>query len=444
MEANMSLMNFIANTFGFQDTECDSTGACDVTIEDGKVVGNPYHQFGADRTILNREQLGYAYEKISCVGGSIDLISNNMEMIEPVFWDEQSRETLEYLTDKKLRALRNLFEKPNAVDNRKTLISKSVKAYCLMGVIYYLFYLDKSNDIISLKVVDDCNVVPTVDLTNQRISSYSIQNNGAFSGEYIFDGSYYTNSSNKYMVLAPYVNSSAMTQYLPASPLQSCGVEALMYWFGCYHNKSLLQNGARPSIIFMIKSMLTGKHREQLRSEIRLRHSGAGNAGNAMILDGAADKEIKQLSQSNKDMEFGTVLEAAESAIYKRLGTNWILDKKINSKDFPKGMEMLYDMTICPLFQGIFNHIFDVYKKYNNDYSKYRIFYLEQDVPALRPRFLAMMKDIPSLGIFTIKERRKMYNYKPLGDERDDELSVQTVKVTQTGNSGVNNTDFSQ
>jgi hypothetical protein len=48
-------------------------------------------------------------------------------------------------------------------------------------------------------------------------------------------------------------------------------------------------------------------------------------------------------------------------------------DKKINSKDFSKGMEMLYDMTICPLFQGFFNHIFDVYKKRNKNIQLYTI-----------------------------------------------------------------------
>ena len=54
-----------------------------------------------------------------------------------------------------------------------------------------------------------------------------------------------------------------------------------------------------------------------------------------------------------------------------------------------------------------------------------------------------MMKDLPNLQIFTVAERRAMYNFKPLGDERDDELVVQTVRVTQTSNNGENTTGFS-
>jgi len=145
-------------------------------------------------------------------------------------------------------------------------------------------------------------------------------------------------------------------------------------------------------------------------------------------------------------MEFSEVLSAAEDAIYKRLGVNWVLGKNIDTKDLPTGMQMLYDETICPMFQDIYNHLFDVFKQYNTN-TKYRdmvIFYLEQDIPALRGRFLEIMKAMPAMGIFRVSERRKMYNYPPLGDERDDELAVQSVRVTQTGASGENTTSFTK
>ena len=279
-------------------------------------------------------------------------------------------------------------------------------------------------------------------MRNSKIDNYTVMNSGAFDGKYISSGSYYQHEQNANIILAPFINSSPQIKYRPASFLQGCGIEALMYWFGCYHNKSLLTNGARPSLAILIKSMLNPKHREKLREEIRVRHSGSNNAGSAIILDGAADKDIKQLSQNNKDMEFNAALESAKAAIQERLGTNWVLGKNINSRDLQKGMEIFFDMTVCPMFQGIFNHIFDVYKYFNPKHNNLSIFYLEQDVPALRPRFLAMMKDLPNLGIFTIAERRKLYNYPPLGDDRDNDLAIQTVKVTQTGASGTNDTEF--
>jgi len=438
----MSFSDFITNRLGFKSQSCDS-GGYDVQIQDGKIIGNPYCDMGISKSVLSKSELGIAYEKISCVATSIDLISNNMQMIEPMFWNDEKRESVEYPADKKLKMLRNRFEKPNSTDNRKTFISKSVKNYNLFGVVYYGFILDLANQITSIKILDDANVVPFVDMSGSKIDNYTVNNAGIYSGKYLFNGSYYTNEDDPKKILAPYINNSACFQYIPASPLQGCGLEVLMYWFGCYHNKSLLSNGARPSLAILIKSLLNPKHREQLREEIRLRHSGSSNAGSAIILDGSADKEIKQLSQNNKDMEFNAILKSSEDSIYKRLGTNWVLGEKINSKDLQKGMEIFFDMTVCPMFQGMFNHIFNVYKYYNSTYNNLSIFYLEQDIPALRPRFLSVMKDMPNLGIFTIGERRKMYGYQLLGDERDNELTVQTVKVTQTGNSGTNDTEFS-
>lgn len=434
----MGIGDFLMNRIGFRS---DDPGTCETQIQNGRLIGDPYRDFGTENRILTDNELAWAYEKISCVGTGIDLISNNMQMIDPVFWDDEKREAVEYPKDVKLKLFRKLLENPNAIDDRMTLTSKAVKNFILFGVVYYAFMLDNKNQIISIKILDNFNLTPNVDIANDKIDNYIVNNSGAYNGTYIFNGKYYASSGQK--IIVPLINNSPSPQYMPSSILQGCGIEALLYWFGCYHNKSLLSNGARPSLIFLIKSMLSKKHREQLREEIRIRHSGAGNAGSAVIIDGSADKEVKQFSQNNKDMEFNAVLEAAESAIQKRLGTNWILDKKVTSKDIQKSTEMFYDMAVCPMFQRVFNHLFDVFKYFNSTYNNLSIFYLEQDVPALRPRFLAMMKEIPSLGIFTVKERRKMYNYPPLGDGRDDEIVVQTVKVSQGGNNGTNNTEFS-
>lgn len=440
----MSLTD-VMNNIGFirnlkKEMTCSGSG-CDVEISDGKVIGNPYTAFANQKDLLNTASLNAAYKKVSCVGTSIDLVCNNIQMIEPVFWNDEKREAMEYPSDKRLKSLRRLFEKPNAIENRKQFLAKCAKNYSLHGIIYFAFVMD-DDDIVSIKVIDNNSVSTFSDVKNAKVDYYTLTNAGAYNGTYTFNGSHYVNQDKPSYILAPYFNADVEYQYLPASPLAGTGVEALMYWYGCFHNKSLLENGARPSMIVLIKSLLNPNHREELKNEIRIKHSGASNAGNAIILDGAADKDIKQLSQNNKDMEFSTILSAAEEAIYRRFGVNWILGKGVSSKDYKEGMEMFYDMTICPLFQGLYNHLFDVYKYYNPKYSNFRISYLEQDIPALKQRFIERMSKIPQLAIFTIGERRKMFNFAPLGDERDDELVAQTVSVIQSGKNGTNTTQF--
>lgn len=430
----MSFTNNLMSYIGFKkNDDCGCAEGCDVEIKDGKIIGNPYAQFSTIKSVLSAAELDEAYKKISCIGSSVDLISENMQMIEPVFYNDDTREFVEYPKDKRLKRFKRVFYKPNSIDNRKSFIDKAVKSFEVHGVIYFAFILDSDNQPISIKVIDNNLVSAFVDKANSRIDNYMVVSAGAYNGRYIFDGSYYTNEDNNKMILAPFINAASDFQYLPASPLLGTGLETLMYWYGCFHNKSLLENGARPSMILMIKSLLNPKHKEQLKQEIRIKHSGVGNAGSAIIIDGAADKELKQLSQNNKDMEFAEILKAAEGAVYKRLGTTWLLGEKVQSKDYQKCLEMFYDMKICPLFQAIYNHLFEVYKKYNQSYNNYSIYYLEQDIPALRPRFLEMMKNMPNLGIFTLNERRRMMNYPPLDDERGEQLVTQTVSVYQQG-----------
>ena len=145
----MSVGTYIMNKLGFKSDDCGS-GVCDVEIQDGKIIGGSYGDFGSAKTTLSRTELGLAYEKISCIGTGIDLIANNMQMIEPVFWDNDKREAVEYPTDKNIKSLRRLLEKPSATTNRKTFIAQSVKSYVSFGVVYYAFYLGTDKQIISI------------------------------------------------------------------------------------------------------------------------------------------------------------------------------------------------------------------------------------------------------------------------------------------------------
>ena len=425
------VMNRIMNKFGFVSKDLNESPCCDVQIKDGQIIGTAYSEFGSSKKTLSKSQLDFAYEKVSCIGTAVDTISNNMQMIEPVFFDDEERKMVETL-NLKLKKVRNVLKKPNAIDNRKSFIDKAVKSYVLYGAIYFAFVMS-GKDIISIKIIDNKSINYISSIENDRIDTYTLTNAGTYNGQYTFNGSYYVNENNKNIILAPFINAATDCQYLPASPLEGTGLETLLYWYGCFHNKSLLENGAKPSIVLLIKSLLQPKHREQLREEIKIRHGGASNAGSAIIIDGAADKDLKLVGQNNKDMDFVSLMQKAESAIYKRLGVNWILDSNVSAKDFKIGMEMLFDLTICPFFQSFYNHIFDVFKYYNSDFNNMSIFYLEQDIPALRDRYLGMMSKLPQLGIFTINERRAEYNYPPLDDERGDELVVNSVSVFQQG-----------
>ena len=210
----MSIADFIMNRMGFKT---ESSESYDVQIQDGKMIGNPYSAFSTQKAQLSEAELAAAYEKISCVGTSIDLIASNMQMIEPVFWDDKDRTAIEYPSDVKLVSLRNRFEKPNSTDNRKSFISKSVKSYILYGVIFCAFVLDNKKQIISIKVLDYNCVTSSADISGGKVQEYTVSNMGFYDGRYSFNGAHYVKNTDSNTILSPYINSSAQYSYLPIS-----------------------------------------------------------------------------------------------------------------------------------------------------------------------------------------------------------------------------------
>lgn len=72
-------------------------------------------------------------------------------------------------------------------------------------------------------------------------------------------------------------------------------------------NQALLQNGARPSGALVVKSengegYLSEEQYNRVKSQIEETHSGAGNAGRPMLLEGGL--EWKEMSLTPKDMDF--------------------------------------------------------------------------------------------------------------------------------------------
>ena len=89
----MAILDNIMSRIGFKQ-QVDNAAVCggEVEIKDGKIIGNPYAEFNMIGTPLTPSMIDLTYSRVACVGTSIDLISNNIQMIEPVFWNDDLRE----------------------------------------------------------------------------------------------------------------------------------------------------------------------------------------------------------------------------------------------------------------------------------------------------------------------------------------------------------------
>ena len=63
-------------------------------------------------------------------------------MIEPVFYNDVTREFEEKPTDKKLKDFLKLLRKPNATDTKNKFFDKAVKNYAIFGVAYFAFVVN--------------------------------------------------------------------------------------------------------------------------------------------------------------------------------------------------------------------------------------------------------------------------------------------------------------
>jgi HK97 family phage portal protein len=87
-------------------------------------------------------------------------------------------------------------------------------------------------------------------------------------------------------------------------------LEAAAFWIDIHNqagawNKSLLDNGARPSGALIVKEELgnlTVEQKTELKKELREAYAGATNVGRPMLLEGGMD--WKELGLSPKDMEY--------------------------------------------------------------------------------------------------------------------------------------------
>jgi HK97 family phage portal protein len=66
--------------------------------------------------------------------------------------------------------------------------------------------------------------------------------------------------------------------------------------------RSFLDNGAQPSIAIRHPAVMTGEQRTDLRRQFNDRHTGASNAGEAVILDGGLEMQVMQVSPDDAEL----------------------------------------------------------------------------------------------------------------------------------------------
>ena len=133
------------------------------------------------------------------------------------------------------------------------------------------------------------------------------------------------------------------------SSLTQLYLEMEQYIEGAVHNKSLLQNGLKPSGVLTLDEEMSDNAYERARKEFQSFYSGAENAGKVLIFEGTNAK-FDSFALSPRDMDYANLVEWIEGVLYSRLKIPrpLVSDKTMTYNNLSEALRHLYILAIFP------------------------------------------------------------------------------------------------
>lgn len=208
------------------------------------------------------------------------------------------------------------------------------------------------------------------------------------------------------------------------SELKACEIEIILYNLANTHNYSILKNQGRPSGILTYEgdSNLTDDQITALAKQIKGQMSGADNAGKTIFLDKAI--KWQQLSESMKDMDFGTLHKRTAESIYNtlKIPLPMVSPDNMTLANMDTAKMNLFDNVIVPVKTRICEYLTAALMPRYNGSENLIITFDETEIEVLKPREVSNALRISKAGILTRNEIRESIGFDPITDERGDEI----------------------
>ncbi len=345
------------------------------------------------------------YTKNAILRTVIDRFSNAVCSLEPMIID-----TLEHKRDTKL-LLNEILKRPNREQVWKEIIRDLVNDLFIYGV-YYLYAEMKGNNILSLKRIMPGNV---------NVSNNDEKGN-------VIDYNVTMGQENKTIKNIPYYDEKSyffkQTFYNPTSdnfkdngtsPLESASDAINHIDIANKFNLSFLQNGARPSIAFIVEpkdgydGILTDEQRTILNEQLNSRYSGSENAGRPILLEGGI--KVQNLSSSIKDMDFSKLIELSIQMICMVMGIpaeecGVISAKTYNSAE--EARKAFIINTIIPFTNLLYDKLDSFLMPKYDKTGRYKLTYNKSNINLLMKDILDVMEKAKKTEAYTTNEVRSI------------------------------------
>ena len=214
-----------------------------------------------------------------------------------------------------------------------------------------------------------------------------------------------------------------LNDYYGMSPIEAAAKAIDQHNAVAGHNLALMQNGGRPSGVFIVKggqgSQLTNEQREHLRHDIRNTYEGSANAGKIMMMEG--DFEWKEMGLSPKDLDFAEGKFMAAREIAQAYGVPTMLVGVPGESTFSNYREArmhLWEDTILPLLDQLMGELNTWLLPLYGEHL--RLAYDLDAIPALALKRESHWARVSQTSFLTINEKRRELGFEPIKD--GDEL----------------------
>ena len=387
----------------------------------------------------------YYYKTVSPIYRASNLIANEFSSIEIVLKDRKTGDIIKE-QNKSIPAsdVLRVLENPNFDKTGNEFKKQLALTYIVPGTAY--LQINGINKIQEIYVRNPQNI--TVYQGNDNYPERFFYSGYGFTEEYKRDKDYrfFNRSLTQELYQIAEFNPNYQSSQIGLSILSPVYYEIEQYYNACLHNASILKNGARLSGIIIAQEQLSKEQREDLRKQAKVFFSGANNAGKIMITGGV--KDFKELSLTNKDMDFFQLTKLAKQTIYEVLNIPATFYDNSASSYNNKTTDRisLYDFAVLPIAKRIVDELTLSLLNWYKDGERYKITFLENEIPALRTRKIQETKEKVNIGVFTDNEIRSMlgadeiqggdFLYKPsalIPVGKDDEVKEYTQYLETKG-----------
>ena len=212
------------------------------------------------------------------------------------------------------------------------------------------------------------------------------------------------------------------------SSLEPLFVDIEQWLSSSNHNWSLLKNGARMSGAFVAPPAAVGQlgltpdQIEAMAADLDQFYSGSNNAGRPAILSGGL--EWREMSQSNKDMDFGGRKKSVVEQIYTtiKIPLPLISPDHQNFSNFEFAQIAFFKNAVLPKYRLMLSEINAMILNRYPDTEGMHLGVIESDIPALEKLKFDAALVLKTIGVSTIDEIRTKLGFEGIDGEAGDTI----------------------